>query len=221
MSIALEILAVSAGQPASLGHWQGQPVLSGIRKVPLLGDTVDVRTTNIAGDGQADMTVHGGADKAVYAYPADHWPWWKAEANFDAAPASFGENLTVHGADEHAIRIGDQFAWGQVVLEVSQPRAPCFKFAMFTGREDLSARMTVSTRTGWYFRVLKPGAAPLKGTLARLHTGENQPSVREAFIAVYHPRVMSDVAEKVLAAPALSSAWRSGLQKRLAAALNL
>lgn len=181
---------------------------------------MDVDTTNIAGDGQADLTVHGGADKAVYAYPADHWPWWKAEAGFDAAPASFGENLTLRGADEHAIRIGDQFAWGQVILEVSQPRAPCFKFAMFTGREDLPARMTVSTRTGWYFRVLQPGSAPLKGTLARLHTRENQPSVREAFIAVYHPRVMSDVAEKVLAAPALSGAWREGLHKRLAAALN-
>ena len=75
--------------------------------------------------------------------------------------------------------------------------------------------MTVSTRTGWYFRMLKKSSAPLKGTLARIHTGEYQPSVREAFIAVYHPRLMSGVVEKVLAAPALLSAWREGLGRRL------
>jgi MOSC domain-containing protein YiiM len=218
MSLRLEILAVSVGMPAPLGVWQGEPIVSGIRKAPVHRAAIIVGETNIDGDGQADPDVHGGTDKAIYAYPADHWPWWKAEAGFDATPAAFGENLTVRGADEHAVRIGDQFQWGEIRLEIAQPRAPCFKFAMLTGREDLGARMTVSGRTGWYFRVLRAGTAPVRCSLERTATDEAMPSVHEAFVAVYHPRVRSDVVEKVLAAPALSGAWRGGLTKRLRAA---
>ena len=214
----LDLLAVSVGMPAPLGLWHGERIVSGIKKTPLGAPSVIVGATNIAGDGQADLTVHGGADKAIYAYPADHWPWWHSEAKFTAAVASFGENLTLKGADEHAVRIGDRFAWGPVTLEVSQPRAPCFKFAMLTGREDLGARMTLSGRTGWYFRVTEPGEAPTSGALTRTHTDETMPTVHEAFTAVYHPRVMSDVIEKVRTAPALSVAWRSGILERLRAA---
>jgi len=217
MTLLLNLLAVSVGKPAPLGDWRGEPVTSAIRKAPLAVETVGVGETNIEGDGQADLSVHGGPDKAVYAYPADHWPWWKAEAAFEARPAAFGENLTLQGADEHAIRIGDRFAWGPVMLEVSQPRSPCFKFAMLTGREDLGARMTVSGRTGWYLRVLQTGEAPVHGELRRVATDEAMPSVHEAFAAVYHPRVRSDVLDKVLAAPTLSRDWRSGLLKRLKA----
>jgi MOSC domain-containing protein YiiM len=182
---------------------------------------VFVGATNIAGDGQADLTVHGGHDKVIYAYPADHWPWWQTEAHFTAAPASFGENLTLAGADEHAVRIGDRFAWGPVALEVSQPRAPCFKFALLTGREDLGPRMTISGRTGWYFRVLQTGEAPTQAKLLRTHTSDAMPTVYEAFVAVYHPRVTGTVIDKVLAAPSLSPAWRDGVLKRLRAAGRL
>lgn len=216
-AMQLNLLAVSVGMPAPLGTWQGEPIVSGIRKSQTTAPSVIVGATNIEGDGQADLSVHGGPDKAIYAYPSDHWPWWQAEAGYAGAPAAFGENLTVEGTDERALRIGDRFAWGQVVLEVSQPRAPCFKFAMLTGREDLGARMTVSGRTGWYFRVLQTGKAPARATLARIATNEAMPSVHEAFVAVYHPRVRSDVIEKVLAAPALSPAWRDGLLRRLKA----
>ena len=218
MTLILRLLGVSVGKPALLGDWHGEPVTSAIRKAPLTAAAVAVGATNIEGDGQADLTVHGGPDKAVYAYPADHWPWWKTEAGFDAARASFGENLTLQGGDEHAVRIGDRFAWGHVVLEVSQPRSPCFKFAMLTGREDMGARMTVSARTGWYFRVVQTGEATTQGELRRIATDESMPSVHEAFAAVYHPRVRSDVLDKVMAAPALSRDWRGGLLKRLKAA---
>lgn len=218
MSPRLDILAVSTGMPAPLGVWQGEPVISGIRKAPVQSEAIFVGATNIAGDGQADLSVHGGADKAIYAYPADHWPWWKTEAGFDAGVAAFGENLTVRGADEHTIRIGDRFEWGEVSLEVSQPRAPCFKFSLLTGREDLGARMTASGRTGWYLRVLQTGMAPVRGRLERIATDAAMPSVHEAFVAVYHPRVRGNVIEKILAAPALSGAWRSGLLRRLRAA---
>jgi MOSC domain-containing protein YiiM len=218
MTLILNLLAVSVGMPAPLGVWRGEPVTSAIRKATVSVPAVAVTETNIAGDGQADLSVHGGPDKAVYAYPADNWPWWKDEAAFESRPASFGENLTLQGGDEHAVRIGDRFAWGPVLLEVSQPRSPCFKFAMLTGREDMGGRMTVSGRTGWYFRVLQTGEAPAQGELCRTLTNEEMPTVYEAFIAVMHPRVRSDIVEKTLVAPALSFAWRDGLLRRLKSA---
>ncbi|MDZ4869169.1 MAG: MOSC domain-containing protein [Alphaproteobacteria bacterium] len=214
----VELLAVSVGKPSPLGIWQDEEIISGIKKSPLTVASVAVGETNIDGDGQADLTVHGGPDKAVYIYAADHWPWWEAEAQFKGEPASFGENLTIEGADEHTVRIGDRFQWGRVLLEVSQPRAPCFKFTMLTGRHDMAARMTASARTGWYVRVLETGEAPTRGPIIRIHTDEAMPTIRDAFVAVYHPRVRSDVIERVLAAPRLSPDWRRGILRRLKAA---
>lgn len=212
MNLTLDLLSVNVGMPAPLGVWQGEPIISGIRKAPVDGATVRVSETNIEGDGQADLSDQ--PDKAIYAYPSDHWAWWKAEAAFDARPASFGENLTLSGADEQAVRIGDRFSWGDVVLEVSHPRAPCFKFAMMTGREDLGSRMIVSARTGWYLRVVQTGEAPTRLPLTRTHTDDTMPTVRDAFVALYHPRARTDVLERVLAAPALARSWRGEIVKR-------
>jgi MOSC domain-containing protein YiiM len=214
MTLTLELLAVSVGRPAVLGVWQGETVISAIRKSAVTAGEVLVGATNIEGDKQADPCVHGGADKAVYAYSADNWPWWKSQAQFEGMPAAFGENLTLRGADEIAVRIGDVFAWGDVRLEVSEPRAPCNKFAMFTGRQDLGPLMTISARTGWYFRVLHTGVAPTRGTLTRTATDETMPSVREAFIARYHPRTPAAIIDKVLAAPALARSWRAQVIRR-------
>ena len=196
MGLVLDLLATSVGHPAHLGVWQGESVTSSIRKLPLAIPSIAVGPTNIDGDEQTDLSVHGGVDKAVYAYPADHWPWWKTAADFDAAPASFGENLTLRGTDEDTVRIGDRFQWGKVALEVSVPRAPCFKFVMLTGRQDLATRMTVSGRTGWYFRVIEPGVAPTSGRLERTSTNEAMPTVREAFMALFHPRIPRRVDRK-------------------------
>src|SRR5262249_4951297 len=112
-SLALPILSVNVGLPAPLGTVNGRPVLSGIRKTPLTGESAQLSRTNLDGEAQADLSVHGGPDKAVYAYPAGHWPSWKAEHGLEAGPASFGENLTLGGALEDELRIGDIFAWGE------------------------------------------------------------------------------------------------------------
>src|SRR5262249_14780537 len=122
LALVLPIRSVNVGLPAPIGVAQGRPVLSGIRKAPLAGDTVRLGATNLAGDGQADLEVHGGPDKAVYAYGAGHWPAWRAELGLAPGPASFGENLTLDGPLETEIRIGDIFAWGDARLQVSQPR---------------------------------------------------------------------------------------------------
>ena len=155
----LRLLSVNVGQPRIIGKRQDAPVLSGIAKTPVADAIVHVRATNIDGDAQADLRVHGGADKAVYCYPADHWPWWERERGMPCKAGTFGENLTIEGADETAVAIGDRFQWGQALLEISQPREPCYKFVMHVGRADAATSMTASGRCGWYFRVLEEGSA--------------------------------------------------------------
>jgi len=209
----LRLLSVNVGMPAPLGAMRGETVLSGIVKAPVSAAEVLVGATNIEGDGQADLTVHGGTDKAVYCYPVDHWPWWQGEKAFPCRPAAFGENLTVEGADETMLAIGDRFVWGDVVLEVSQPRAPCFKFAMMSGRDDAPSLMVVSGRSGWYFRVVQPGRAPVRDAVLERRSQSGGPSVRDAFRAAFDPRTPEELRIRVASAPALAEAWRRGIAR--------
>jgi len=203
----LNLLSVCVGLPRVLATTaQGEAVLSGIEKQPVTADSVFVGAENIEGDGQADLRVHGGRDKAVYAYPADHWPWWTREHKLDCAPNTFGENLTLEGAVEDDVAIGDRFRWGDALLEIAQPRAPCFKLALHT-RDDIPARLTVSARSGWYFRVVETGFAPVRGALLREHESGG-PSVREAFVAALHPRVAEASRLRVRESAELSPAWK-------------
>lgn len=207
----LRLLSVNVGQPRVIAMTRdGEAVLSGIAKRPVAGDSVFVGRENIEGDGQADLRVHGGRDKAVYAYPADHWRWWESEHGLACAPNTFGENLTLEGADESAVAIGDRFRWGDALLEIAQPRAPCFKLGLHA-REDIPARMTASARCGWYFRVVETGFAPVRGELVREHdTGG--PSVREAFVAAMHPQADAASRHRVRDAAELSAAWKRMLR---------
>jgi MOSC domain-containing protein YiiM len=211
----LRLLSVNVGQPREIGTVRGEPVRSGIAKAPVAASTVFVDAANIEGDAQADLSVHGGVDKAVYCYPADHWPWWEREKAFPCRPAAFGENLTVEGADETEVGIGDRFRWGDVVLEVSQPRAPCFKFAIFAKRPDAPALMTVSGRSGWYFRVIQNGHARVAESVLVREQAAGGPSVREAFFAALHAHADEDLVRRVADAPALASSWREAVARRL------
>ena len=211
----LQLLSVNVGLPHVIGTLHGEAVLSGIAKKPVVSDQVMVRATNIDGDGQADLTVHGGSDKAVYAYPAAHWPWWDGEKKLACVPATFGENLTLADVDETQVRIGDRFSWGQSVLEVSQPRAPCFKLALHTARADVPFAMTTSGRCGWYLRVLLEGAAPVRGELECVLESDG-PTVREAFASVFAPRIDREALLRIHGASALSPAWRNMVARKLA-----
>jgi MOSC domain-containing protein YiiM len=209
----MRLLATSVGRPRFIGSANGRPVLSGIVKTRVTDDTIFVGATNIAGDEQADLTVHGGPDKAVYLYPSEHWPWWENAHGIPCRANSFGENLTLEGADETEIHIGDRLRWGDALLEVSQPRGPCYKLGISL-REDAPMRMTVSARCGWYCRVVIEGQAPVSGEIARVHESAS-PNVRDAFVALYHPRVPRALLEAVHAAPALAESWKSAVGKRL------
>ena len=121
---------------------------------------------NLTGDGQADLSVHGGLDKAVYAYPSEHLDAWSAELDEELGPAPFGENLSTIGGLERDVRIGDVWSWGEATLQVCQPRWPCFKLALYRARTDIQLRMRTNGRTGWYLRVLEPGEVPAAGPIA-------------------------------------------------------
>jgi MOSC domain-containing protein YiiM len=209
----LRLLSVNVGTPRIIGEIEGEPVLSGFGKYPVIVPSVLVGATNIEGDAQADLRVHGGADKAVYCYPADNWPWWEREKNFPCKPASFGENLTVEGADETTIAIGDRFRWGEAVLEVCQPRAPCFKFVIFSRRADAAALMTVSGRCGWYCRVVREGRAPAQGASLVFEEKSGGPSVQEAFFAALSPRASDETRAKVASARALAASWQRAVSR--------
>ena len=210
------LISLNIGLPKIIGSWHGASVLSGFDKHPVTSGTVFVSKTGIRGDGQADLDNHGGADKAVYAYPVLNWPWWESEKQLPCRAALFGENLTLGDLDETNVHIGDRFAWGEVVLEVCQPRAPCFKLAVYTGRADLPQAMTLSGRCGWYYRVVNEGTAPATGALTRIVRAD-APSVKEAFRAVFAKIADHALLYRIKEAPALSEAWQHQIDRRLTA----
>lgn len=208
----IQLLSVNVGMPAVIGVRQGKDVVSGIRKLPITTSTVAVGLTGLDGDGQADPNAHGGFEKAVYAYPVEHLPRWTAELEPDTAfgPGSFGENLTVSGIDETTVCIGDRWQWGDVLLEVCQPRYPCYKLAMVTGRPDVVNTMVSNGRTGWYLRVLATGVAGNDEGIEVVGRDSATVTVAEVHWARL-PGADQNLVERVAAAPALASRLRRDL----------
>ena len=151
----MKVVSVSVGLPREV-EWRGRRISTGIFKEPV-HRRVSVRKLNLEGDGQADLTVHGGPAKAVYAYPAEHYSYWQAQLARDLPRGMFGENLTTEGLLEGAVNIGDRFRVGTTELVVTQPRMPCFKLGIRFERPDMVKRFLASRRTGWYFSVLQEG----------------------------------------------------------------
>ena len=148
--------SIQVGRIAALGP---QAVPSAFVKQPVAAP-VFVDTLGIVGDEQADLRVHGGRDKAVYGYALANYPAWRAEfAQYQALlqPGAFGENLTIDGCDEHSVCVGDTISVGEAVLLVTEPRQPCYKFALRFGDEAMPRAMIRNGRCGWYFRVLQTG----------------------------------------------------------------
>ena len=209
--LSLRLLSVNVSRPRIIGEHHGEEILSAIDKKPVLGASIEVQRVNLAGDAQANLEKHGGPDKAVYAYSADNWPWWEKEHRLACRAGAFGENLTLSGGDECAVSIGDVFSWGDVELEVSQPRVPCHKLQFYSGHDDIGALMTLSGRCGWYFRVRRTGVAPLTdGKLARVKEGSG-PTVRETFAAAFDRRLKARQRAAIAEVPTLSEAWRQRL----------
>ena len=159
-----EILAVLTGKARP---FRGDET-SAIGKLPMAG-VVAVDAMGLAGDEQADRSVHGGIDKAIHHYPADHYDWWRGELG-DAplldAPGAFGENISTLGLDEQRVCLGDHFRLGTALIEVSQARQPCWKLDHRFGVKGVMTKVVTSRRTGWYYRVLEPGMVQAGDALA-------------------------------------------------------
>ena len=144
----MKLISINVGQPREV-HWQGKTITTGIFKEPVSGPII-LRPLNLEGDRQADLTVHGGADKAVYVYPAEHYDYWRGELPDMQLPwGMFGENFTTEGLLEDQVNIGDRFRIGAAELIVTQPRLPCYKLGLKFGRVDMVKRFLASRRTGW------------------------------------------------------------------------
>lgn len=152
----MKIASVNVGLPRKV-VWKGVTVETAIFKEPVAG-AVAIQELNLAGDQQADLTVHGGSEKAVYAYPVEHYEYWRKQLpDVSLSWGSFGENLTTEGLLEDTICIGDLLRVGSAVLQVTQPRMPCYKLALRFDRDDMTKRFLLSGRSGFYFAVIEPG----------------------------------------------------------------
>jgi MOSC domain-containing protein YiiM len=210
------LVAVNVGVPTQLGEINGEHVYSAIRKRPVAAEShLWLSWLNLSGDGQADLDVHGGSDKAVYAYPSEHVATWTRELAEELGAAPFGENLSTVGVLERDVAIGDVWQWGSATLQVTQPRWPCFKLGMLRGRDDIGPRFRASGRTGWYLRVLEPGEVPGSGPIELAQRDPAGVSVLDAHLAMLDRHTSSERLREVAAHPALAEQWRASILRRL------
>jgi MOSC domain-containing protein YiiM len=210
----MKILSVNVGLPREV-TWQGKLVTTGIFKGPVNG-RVMMRTLNLDGDGQADLTVHGGASKAVYAYPSEHYDYWRAELpGVDLPWGMFGENLTTEGLLEEAVYIGDKFRIGETEVMVTEPRMPCYKLGIKFGRADIIKRFLASRRTGFYFAVVREGMVGA-GDAVEL-TGREQHEISVADITRLYAFEKDDLKSlrRAIEVEALPDNWKGYFQHQL------
>ena len=203
----MKLLSVNVSLPKELPY-RGEMLRTGIYKEPVAG-RVMLRQLNLDGDSQADLSVHGGEHMAAYVYPHEHYPYWAQKLQReDFAYGQFGENFTVEGLLEDEVCIGDAYRIGQALVEVTQPRAPCFKLEHKMGVHGFIKTFQESRRTGFYLRVLEPGEVGAGDRIQLEKRAPESMSVREVFHLLYFDP--SDVArlERAQNLPGLSPTWR-------------
>jgi MOSC domain-containing protein YiiM len=197
--------------PGRKVEYNGRVVGTGIFKEPVEG-RVPVGRLGLEGDRQVDLRVHGGEYKAVYAYPHEHYETWSDElGRDDLAFGQFGENLTTEGLLEDGVHIGDRFRAGTAVLEVTQPRVPCFKLGIKMGDPTFPKRVLQSMRCGFYLRVVEEGEIGAGDAIERIETGPEAVSIYALYHLRFHDYTNRDEIKRVLSIPALSKEWRKEL----------
>ena len=206
----MKIVSVNVGLPREV-IWRGMNVSTGIFKAPVDGP-LKIGKLNLAGDKQADLTVHGGPNKAVYAYPAEHYEYWQRElpeATFSWG--QFGENLTTEGLTEDTLHIGDHLRVGSATLMVTQPRMPCYKLALRFGRDDMVKRFLISGRSGFYFSVIEPGSVAPGSEIEILNRDPNRVSVADIGQLYLGVRRDPELLTRVDRLAALPEKWKAEL----------
>ncbi|MBW4503893.1 MAG: MOSC domain-containing protein [Scytonema hyalinum WJT4-NPBG1] len=208
----MKLISVNVGLPREV-TWKGKTVTTGIFKEPA-SEGVMVRSLNLDGDRQADLTVHGGLDKAVYVYPFEHYDYWRGELpDTELTPGIFGENFTSTGLREEEVNIGDRFRIGNVTLMVTQPRLPCYKLGIRFGRPDIVKQFLASRRTGFYFRVLQEGEVGAGDTLELLSRDDNNITVADITQLYVREEDNPDLRQRAAQLEALPKSWRDYFQQ--------
>jgi MOSC domain-containing protein YiiM len=210
----MKIVSLNVGRPR-LAMRNDEPVSTGIFKEPVSG-RVMLRTLNLDGDRQADLTVHGGPEKAVYVYPAEHYAFWKQELPEMELPwAMFGENFTTEGMFETEINVGDRFRIGSAEVMVTQPRMPCYKLGIRFGRTDIIKRFLASERTGFYFSVLKEGEVSAGDGIEVIEKNASGVRVVDVTRLYSSDKENVDLMMRAIATEALPNNWREYFRKRI------
>jgi len=207
------LASVRVARPTTV--WQDEPWVTSIFKMPVEGPVM-LRRTNLDGDEQADLHVHGGPDKAVCVYPVDHYPWWREALNLpEIEPGAFGENFCVTGQSEADVCVGDRYEVGEALVEVSQPRTPCWKLGRRWGVPKLAKAVITSGWTGWYLRVIREGT--VRARLPLILTARPFPewTIETVLQLAFEDDVPRDQARRLASCDALPQGWRRLLTRRL------
>jgi MOSC domain-containing protein YiiM len=210
----MKLISLNVGLPRIVMR-NGEPVSTGIFKEPV-ASRVMLRTLNLDGDRQADLSVHGGPSKAVYVYPSEHYEYWRHELSGMELPwGMFGENFTTEGLHEAELNVGDKLRIGSALVMVTEPRMPCYKLGIRFGRTDIIKKFLVSERTGFYLAVLQVGDV---GAGDRFELVEkNRPSVRISDVTQLYTRDKrnTELLRRAIQVDALPESWRSYFQHQL------
>jgi MOSC domain-containing protein YiiM len=213
----MKVLSISVGLPKKV-LFNGQTVTTAIFKDPVKGPIM-LRKLNLDGDRQADLTVHGGVDKAVYSYPAEHYDYWRKQfPNVDLNWGMFGENFTTEGLMEDAVNVGDQFQIGSAKLVATQPRMPCYKLGVKFGRMDVVRRFLASGRPGIYFKVLKEGQVQVGDKIEIIRKDKNNVTVKDIvhlYITRDHVVDNIETMRRAIKINALPEGWKYEFQQNI------
>ena len=210
----MRLLSINVGLPREV-DWRGETVQTSIFKSPVVG-RVPVRTLNLEGDQQSDLSVHGGIDKAVYAYPSEHYAYWREELpGMDLPWGAFGENFTTEGLLEGSVRIGDRLRAGSAQFVVTQPRMPCFKLGIRFGRPDMVKRFQRSGRSGFYLAIVQEGEVTAGDSFELIARDEAGVTVTDVVNLYTADAANQDLLRRVSELAALPEGWREYFRKRL------
>ena len=210
----MKIISLNVGRPR-LVMWEGQAVSTGIYKTPVEG-RVMLRTLNLDGDRQADLTVHGGLSKAAYLYPSEHYDYWRDELPGVELPwGMFGENFTTEGLDESTVQIGDRFRLGAAEVMVTEPRLPCYKLGIKFGRMEMLKRFLASGRTGFYFSVEREGEVGAGDEIELIERDKQSVTVADIIRLFALERGDVETMRRAIAVEALPEKWRSHFRQQL------
>lgn len=217
MTLTASLISIQVGRPRQ-ASWRRRRFLTGMQKAQVKGP-VAARRLNLDGDEQADLTVHGGPDKAVYLYPSEHYEFWRVKLERpDLTWGGFGENLTTCGLDEREVAVGDQLRIGSALFEVRQPRTPCHKLAYQFDRPDIIKAFWKAGRSGFYLSVVEEGVIQAGDDILIRQTAHPRITIAQLLALLREATVDLDLVRRAIECETLPEPWKISLRERFSEA---